>query len=371
MIRGSYCFDCIAAGATLFVMVACGCERNSHPGTNADGINVYTDKEFTSMYMPNRGGVTSADGTISFVLDDGSSIFMTGDAFVGDVYANRRSTSDKMINNAFVHISSDAKYLGAYYGGTKESPSSLCYPLEAETSAVKFWYWPGHGFQEGNRIYAFMTKFYQGGEGMWGFVFAGTDLVIFDEDYKVLSRKELFDRNCPVHWGHSVMKDGEYYYVYGTGGNGGMYVYRTQMAGGILAAPEFYSDGNWASDSVPTVCSGITVPVSEQFSVFRHGDNYILLTMKRESQSGEIYSFVARSPEGPWENEKMLYRTKEQDCDKNLFTYNAMAHPQFINNRNELLICYNVNSFDVPQIFSQVSAYRPVFLRVPMSMIEE
>ena len=51
----------------------------------ADNNGVYVDKDFTRMYMPDKGGVTSADGTISFTLNDGSSIFMTGDCFTGDV----------------------------------------------------------------------------------------------------------------------------------------------------------------------------------------------------------------------------------------------------------------------------------------------
>ena len=61
----------------------------------------------------------------------------------------------------------------------------------------------------------------------------------------------------------------------------------------------------------------------------------------------------------------------EDDNDRELFTYNAMAHPQFINEANELLICYNINSYNLQKPYLDVSTYRPVFLRVPMSMILE
>lgn len=47
-----------------------------------------------------------------------------------------------------------------------------------------------------------MTKFYQGGEGQWGFVFDGTDIVQIDlKDYSVKSTEEIYDGKCPIHWG--------------------------------------------------------------------------------------------------------------------------------------------------------------------------
>ena len=64
-------------------------------------------------------------------------------------------------------------------------------------------------------------------------------------------------------------------------------------------------------------------------------------------------------------------KTPEQIEDPELFTYNAMAHPQFINDRGELLFCYNINSYNLQKPYLDVSTYRPVFLRVPMSVILE
>ena len=116
-------------------------------------------------------------------------------------------------------------------------------------------------------------------------------------------------------------------------------------------------------------CGGLDISVSEQFSVFKYDDTYILLTQRRAQQAGDIYSFISDTPAGPWRNKRLLYITPEQNADPDLFTYNAMAHPQFINKEQELLICYNVNSYDLQKPFMDVNTYRPVFLRVPMDMI--
>ncbi len=338
---------------------------------------VRVDSLFTALYMPDTGGVTSADGTISVLLDDGSSLFMTGDNFVGDVVGGVRTPGEKMINNALVHIGADGSYLGSYYLGTQAEPFSLCTPPEAASAPYAYWYWPGHAFQHGDTLYCFMTKFYQGGEGQWGFRFDGTDIVQLDmNDFSVKSIENIYDGTSPIHWGHSVMRSGQWYYIYGTrSGNGydpaQLFVSRARFdeTSNGLGACDYFDGTDWSDNPADAAaCSGIDVSVSEQFSVFEHDGAYVLLTQRRGHQAGEIYSFISDSPEGPWRNKRLLYVTTEQDDDR-LFTYNAMAHPQFINDDDELLICYNVNSYDVEQIFRDVNTYRPVFLRVPMSMI--
>lgn len=262
----------------------------------------------------------------------------------------------------------------------RQADGSLGTPLEAATSQYTYWYWPGHGFQRGNTLYLFMTKFYQGGEGQWGFRFGGTDFVRIDmRDYSVKSIEEIYDINCPIHWGHCVLKQGDWYYVYGTRSGAGydpaqLCVSRAKFDETTdgLGAYEYFDGKGWSSDpAAAAACEGLDVSVSEQFSVFAYDGRYVLLTQRRAQQAGDIYSYVADTPVGPWYNKKLLYATTEQIEDPELFTYNAMAHPQFINDRGELLFCYNINSYNLQKPYLDVSTYRPVFLRVPMSVILE
>lgn len=361
----------------LTTLLAAGSCGSNNP---KEAPAVRMDTHFTTLYMPDSGGVTGADGTISIVLDDGSSLFMTGDCYLGEVVGGKRDPNVELINNSLIHIGSDYKYLGSIYGGTPEKPENLCTPLEAAASQYRYWYWPGHGFQRGSTLYLYMTKFYQGGEGQWGFRFDGTDLVQIDmTDYSVKKIEELYDGKCPVHWGHCVMKEGDWYYVYGTRSGAGcdpaqLCVSRMKFdeAAGKPGPCEYFDGKGWSTDSAAAAaCQGLDVPVSEQFSVFKHGDRYVLITQRRAQQAGDIYSYIADTATGPWRNKQLLYVTTEQDNDREVFTYNAMAHPQFINDRDELLICYNINSYNLDKPYQDASTYRPVFLRVPMRMILE
>lgn len=360
----------------LFVLLTLLLSCSKSCSENKAGVS--RDTRFTNTYMRDSDGVTGADGTISIALSDGSSLFMTGDCFLGTITGGKRNYTDKMINNALIHMSKEGKNLGSYYGGTKDAPQSLCIPLEAASSKVAFWYWPGHGFQQGDTLHLFMTKFYQGSPGQWGFVFGGTDYVRLNmANYSVISIDEIYDKNCPVHWGHCVLENDGQYYVYGT--RSGISYDPAQLCvsrarfdftTGKLGKYEYYDGEGWTSDANRVAaCIGLDVAVSEQFSVFAYKDLFVLITQRRANQTGDIYSYIADSPVGPWRNKKQLFVTEEQNRNSNLFTYNAMAHPQFINDKEELLICYNVNSYNIADIYQDVSNYRPVFLRVPMQMI--
>ena len=48
---------------------------------------------------------------------------------------------------------------------------------------------------------------------------------------------------------------------------------------------------------------------------------------------------------------------------RNEFAYDVSAHPEF-DRSGAMLIGYNVNSFNVPDIYSNVDRYRPYFVRV-------
>jgi hypothetical protein len=116
--------------------------------------------------------------------------------------------------------------------------------------------------------------------------------------------------------------------------------------------------------------NAIDISVSEQFSIFKYKDKYILLTMERAGF--DIYTYTSNSPIGPFTNKKFIYHTPEHEADSTmkLFTYNALAHPQYIENE-ELLVSYCINSLNVKDVFDNVENYRARFIRVPIQMILE
>ena len=92
------------------------------------------------------------------------------------------------------------------------------------------------------------------------------------------------------------------------------------------------------------------------------------MTQDGDALSNDIYSFVADSPTGPWRNKKLLYTAPEPAANDRLYTYNAMAHPQY-DRDGMLLISYCVNSKRPRDIWEDASIYRPWFLRVPYDLI--
>ena len=56
--------------------------------------------------------------------------------------------------------------------------------------------------------------------------------------------------------------------------------------------------------------------------------------------------------------------------NENIFTYNALAHPQIQDERG-ILISYNTNSFKLEDHYKDASLYRPRFIRVNIKKLYE
>jgi hypothetical protein len=88
-------------------------------------------------------------------------------------------------------------------------------------------------------------------------------------------------------------------------------------------------------------------------------------------QGKDIYLSVADKPTGPFSpREKIL--TVDDTVDGHYpFFYSVFAHPEFINDRNELLITYSINGYE-PCVPSCVNGrmnpdyYRPRAIRLPL-----
>lgn len=364
-------------GNLLFIIVigvTCSCHHGKRNNKEIPSSEVTMDENFNRLFHRDAGGATGADGTISVPLPDGSSIFMMGDSFLGEVNDNQRDTSTKMINNTFIIVDPLQSDTRTLFQGEYNDPFSFVHP---ENEPGKF-YWPGHGFVRDSIFHFFMSKFWTPGSGMWGFEFLSTDYFRYSlPDFRKLSVTAFdFSLQNDVHWGHAVLDDDTYIYMYGSRAEEDnicrAHVCRaivTSENGIALDQIEFFDGTDWTTDPLESKpMQGTSSNISEQFSVFKYRNVYVMLSQQRGIGAGEIYTYTATNPHGPWENKSLIYKTTEQDQDGDIITYNAMAHPQYIENGN-LLISYNVNSLKGSRIFENANNYRPVFLRVPMGLI--
>ncbi|MDY9919390.1 hypothetical protein PSM36_1092 [Proteiniphilum saccharofermentans] len=331
------------------------------------------DKVIAGIIIPDQGSVTAGDGMYSIPLPDGRSIFLMGDSYIGTVTNGQRPTSDRMYRNTYI-VYDNGKVSAIYgYGGNRNASAAVPpgYPDEQK------WYWPGHGFVNGDKLYIFQTLMYQGGEGMWGFMYETTHILEYNLPGLELNKITPipFNGSPDIHYGMAALNDGDYNYIYAQVDirNDMDPITEVLVARTAVGNPydnwQYYNGSGWSinpSDAVKL--EGLsTVPVSSQFNVFKLRGKYVLLTQKKTFNSGEIYTFIADNPTGPWRNKQLIFRTYEQNTP-HLLTYNAMAHPQFEKD-GMILVSYNVNTEVFAEQFSDVSTYRPRFFWIDIDKI--
>lgn len=337
------------------------------------------DQRFNRIFARDCCGVTGADGEYSVLLPDGRTVWIFGDSFLGTVNADRsrEKRSPWFIRNSMAIQEGDS--LLSLYQVLDGWESSLVIPPGApkgsQFSEDSLWYWPGDGFIENGKLQAFMTGFYQATPGNWGFKWESANVATFSlPDFK-LEGIHRFDYpvDTEVHWGHAVCDDDpDYTYIYGASDKDKhVYVARAPRSN-ILAPWEFYNGSDWVSDSRQSKPT-LKIPGSEQFSVFKLQGKYVLFVQEGGFMTGEICTYISDYPYKGWRNRKVICHTRLPEnvtSTKNLFAYNSVAHPQFIEN-GELLISTCINSFEVEDVFQDASKYRPVFQRVPIERIFE
>lgn len=371
---------------TTPLLIACGIKSNagmkqSSPQEGSIDVRAYPaykhviglDTTFAKIVIPDQGSITGADGTYSIALPDGRSLFLMGDSYTGPVTNGSRAMSDHMFRNAYILYDNDR--VTALIDANGENSSAAIPP--GVTNEHEEWYWPGHGFARDNRLYIFQTLMYQGEPGMWGFRYRTTDILEYSlPDITLISTTKIpFEGSTDIHFGMAVLDDQDYIYIYaqvdvdnGSNPVSDALVARTTIDK-LYTAWEYYDGSSWTPRSADAVkMEGLSsVPVSSQFNVFRLKDKYVLLTQSKQFNSGEIYTFISDYPQGPWYNKKMIYKIQEKE-NPNLFTYNAMAHPQF-KKEGKILISYNVNNVDFAEQHDDVSTYRPRFFWIDIDEI--
>ncbi len=353
------------------LVISCTNHRINEPKTTNSELDNRTlfDSIFYNKFQMRKPGFTGGDGVYSVKLPDDRTVWIFGDTFIGEVSDSltRLKTNPMYIRNCFVV--QDGEEMTTLHRGKPEEFISMIIPNEVsekELNERDIWFWPGDGFVHKDTLNVFVSKFHQKTSDMWGFEFLETELAQFKlPDFEEIGKLKMsYSKENGVHYGHAVYKDKNYLYIYGLG-NGQPYVART-FYDNLSSNWEFYDGEKWVSDS-KLAKPMVDFMGSEQFSIFKLNDTYIFLSQFGQL-STEVYSFTSDTPFGPWENKQLLFKTPMDTNNSNLFTYNALAHPQFIEN-NKLLISYNTNSMELEDHFNNASIYKPRFMRVHLDSI--
>src|SRR5690606_18516092 len=117
----------------------------------------------------------------------------------------------------------------------------------------------------------------------------GTDYLRLDKDsFDVVSQEDFpYSNENNVHYGHSILPEKDYVYLYGSRSvneTTSLHVARARMdeAANKLVDFEFYNDGQWTSElEKSSALQGIEKDVPEQFSVFKYKEKFVLVMQER------------------------------------------------------------------------------------------
>jgi hypothetical protein len=246
-----------------------------------------------------------------------------------------------------------------------------------------YFIWPGDGIQLGDTVYVFCHNMKNTGKGVMGFARGGPDAwakISFPE-MKVVAYTTLQDFGN-INFGHSFIKDDSngYVYAYGMGqaknslGNN-LYIARFP-ASDPGAAWTFWTGTAWDKDVKKIKPVGDVPAFSLQVSRVKH--KYLVLSADFSlacDQGRNIYAAVSDRPEGPFTARKIIYTIADTVNGHYPFFYLPAAHPEYINQKDELLVTYCINGYS-PCVANCVNNrfnpeyYRPQAIRVPLKLID-
>jgi hypothetical protein len=240
------------------------------------------------------------------------------------------------------------------------------------------WYWLMDGIALKDTIYIFALRLNHTSVGL-GFEINGVALLKFTMDpNNFISDVEQYDtplffKNEIESWeivlGQAVMpmtsisgnpSPDSYIYVYGPRNNASG---KELVAARVLPEEienfqqwQYWNGTIWGSDIGN--CVPLTNGISQEFSLSPIGDGKYLLVFQ---MGNSVALRIGESPIGPFGIFHSIYGCPEVLEDPDIFVYNAKAHPS-LSNDNEMLISYNVNTFDFWDHFSNADIYRPRFI---------
>src|SRR5207253_6510691 len=128
------------------------------------------------------------------------------------------------------------------------------------------------------------------------------------------------------------------------------------------ASWRFWDGSSWNAD-INSV-AGIADRASNELSVAYLKDGRYAMVFQTDGVGKTVGLRLSNHPEGPFGPIINLWDCREPATGKNIFVYNAKVHSN-LSHPGELLISYNVNSFDFwKDIFVYPNLYRPRFLKL-------
>lgn len=358
---------------TLYIM-GCFFGCKSIP-TVTSNLQTYKDTVFTSYFYRTSGWI-SGDVALSIPLNNNKSLWVFGDSHIDHFDAETKTVPCLFqARNAALEMGISTPEDQKTFIG-KES-----YSLFKHTKDDNYWFWPGPGLVNNDTVYVFQAMLHNTGEGgMWGF--EAIDSLYIAKMH--LPSMEVIDyiylgTRANISFNNSIINDGDYHLVYGIRDNGfGNDLFVARFSNDNPQTKWEYFNGKDWSENIQDA-EKIFAEFTSSFYVFKWKNKYVLVTTEFSvdcDQGKEIYTYTSDTPYGPFENKKTVWTVDDTVNGHFPFFYMAMAHPEYDNGKNELLITYSINGYG--QCFDMCidgrmdpNHYRPKAIRVPYTLIDE
>ena len=361
------------------------------------GDRVSQDTGWDQVFIRNTGWF-GGDGAFSIPLDgkefipaneSTETLFVFGDTMIGEIKAGKLKQSDfSMINNSIAYLKGsdpDPDKISFYWNENKDGkPASFFVPTASKAGTYEY-YWPGDGFVnidgDGNTYLFFYLIRNIPGLAVFPFEQVGVSLIKlpkgsrppFTNVEQIETPLFVQHENNPesISFGSGIFANTKstgapspdgYIYVYGVKGLDKQLLVARVKPGNFLDFTQWrYWDGRqWSTDI--HAASAVAKNVSNEMSVNPLPDGRLILTFQYGTVQNEVAIQVGRSPVGPFQPIRKIWKTAESHEDLDFYSYNSKAHPH-LSPPGSLLISYNINSLDfVNDILYKPHLYRPRFV---------
>ena len=393
----------LAIGAGMFMLFSCSSGKHiAQLPVNTDLTSLKFTAEaaddWSNLFLRKQGWF-GADGIFAIAKDgvdtagagkDSETTLLFSDTMFGDIVNDSLQPGYTMVHNSVAIINGNEPVKDSihFYVNKKAdgTPESMFIPNTPNTKPGDY-FWLGDGFvnpAKNDATYLFGYRIHDTSTAVFGFGEFGNVLIKIPKDSKppYTDQKQmdtpLFMAGTPDTYGSFgacifpntkaagyKTADG-YVYVYGVRGKA-----KNVMVARVLPKDfedfgkwRFWDGATWNKDI--NKVANITNRASNELSVCPLPDGRYAMVFQTDGIGRGVGLRLSNHPQGPFGPIIKLWECKEPDIAKNFIVYNAKAHTN-LSNPNELLISYNVNSFDFwNDIKVYPNLYRPRFIRVKL-----
>jgi hypothetical protein len=389
---------------SLIAIVACNNRKNiknvsTSIKNNKTQVEVKPAPEWADMLYRNNGWM-GADGIYCVPLngieapamaDSAETLFWFSDTVIGDIIAGEDSLQNnwQLLHNSVAYFKGsipDTSKIKFYYNVDSSGKAQSVFQPHTPQASPGDYYWLGDGFFNhamDSTIYLFAYRVKSVPGGIYPFEDVGVSLIALPKGDKFPFTKQrqmdtpLFLKDSKgrgkVVFGICVLantvgartpKPDGYIYIYGIRGqNKELIVARVPDKDFENFSKWRYWDGsNWNVDIHSAIA--LTNRISNEMSVSFMEDGRVIATYQLDTNSPTVAVQVGKTPYGPFQPPRKIWETPELSEDIDFYTYNAKAHPH-LSKPGELLISYNVNSFDfAADIIQHPHHLRPRFIKL-------